>query len=156
MMDVRDLGAADLDRLVELEGASLGVDAWTRGMIEEEFGRPGGLFLGLGQPLQGFVCAWVVFDELHLLQIAVAPAARRAGLGSLLHAALLDRCRGRASAGWLEVRADNEAACGLYSRLGWMPVGRRPGYYADGEDALVFRLDPLFNQTGEGARRPFP
>ena len=143
-MEVRDLGGADLDRLAELEEVCLGVDAWTRSMIEEEFGRPGGIFIGLGHPLQGFLCAWVVFDELHLLQVAVAPAARRAGVASRLHAALLDRCRGRASAAWLEVRADNAGACGLYERLGWMPVGRRPRYYADGEDALVFRLDPLY------------
>lgn len=143
MTAVREVSAADLDRLVVLQGACLGAEAWTRGMVEEEFGRPGGIFLGVGSPLVGFVCAWAVLDELHLLQIGVEPHARRGGLARALHAALLVAARGRASAGWLEVRADNGAAIAFYERLGWVGVGRRPRYYADGEDALLFRLEPL-------------
>lgn len=145
MTTVREVSAADLDRLVVLQHACFGEEAWTRGMIEEEFGRPGGIFLGVGSPLLGFVCAWAVLDELHLLQIGVAPEARRGGLASVLHAALLDASRGRASAGWLEVRADNPAAIAFYSRLGWAEVGRRPRYYSDGRDAILFRLDPLLS-----------
>jgi ribosomal-protein-alanine N-acetyltransferase len=43
-------------------------------------------------------------------------------------------------AAWLEVRAGNAAAIALYERFGFTTVGRRPGYYADGEDALVMCL----------------
>ncbi len=143
MTTVRDVTAADLDRLLELQVECFEGEAWTQGMIEEEFGRPGGIFLGVGAPLQGFVCAWAVLDELHLLQIAVAPAARRGGWASLLHRALLEAAATRASAGWLEVRADNAAAIAFYMRLGWVEVGRRPRYYADGVDALLLRLEPL-------------
>ncbi|GDX78596.1 ribosomal-protein-alanine acetyltransferase [Deltaproteobacteria bacterium] len=143
MTTVREIHAGDLDRLLALQQACFGDEAWTRGMIHEELDRPGGIFLGIGSPLIGFVCAWAVLDELHLLQIGVDPEARRAGLASVLHGALLVAARGRASAAWLEVRADNVAAIAFYLRLGWVEVGRRPRYYADGEDALLFRLEGL-------------
>ncbi len=141
--DVRAVTAADLDRLVELQALCFPVEGWTRGMLAEELGRPGGIFLGLGSPLVGYACAWAVLDELHLLQIAVDPSERRAGQGRVLHAALLREARRHASAGWLEVRADNPAAIAFYLRHGWQQVGRRPRYYADGTDAMLFRLDPL-------------
>lgn len=37
----------------------------------------------------------------------------------------------------LEVRSDNHAATTLYEQLGFVQVGRRPGYYADGAAALL-------------------
>lgn len=139
----REVTAADLDRLVELQTTCFPVEGWTRGMIAEEFGRPGGVFLGLGTPLRAYACGWTVLGELHLLQIAVAPELRRCGLASQLHAALLAVSRPRASAGWLEVRADNPAAIAFYEQHGWQDVGRRPRYYADGVDAILFRREPL-------------
>jgi ribosomal-protein-alanine N-acetyltransferase len=140
---VREVTAADLDRLVALQASCFPVEGWTRGMLAEELGRPGSLFFGVGTPLRGYVCAWAVLDELHLLQIAVDPAERRAGLASVLHTALLTAARRHASAGWLEVRADNPGAVAFYLRHGWREVGRRPRYYADGVDALLFRREPL-------------
>ena len=49
-------------------------------------------------------------------------------------------CRSGGSA-LLEVRASNAAAIAMYQRhLGFATVGRRRGYYADGEDALLMAL----------------
>jgi ribosomal-protein-alanine N-acetyltransferase len=39
----------------------------------------------------------------------------------------------------LEVREDNESALRLYGRMGFEQISRRPGYYADGTDALILR-----------------
>ena len=41
----------------------------------------------------------------------------------------------------LEVAASNMAAIALYERLGFRQVGRRKGYYADGEDACLMNMD---------------
>ena len=38
----------------------------------------------------------------------------------------------------LEVRDGNTAARALYATAGFAPVGRRPRYYADGEDAVTY------------------
>lgn len=130
--------------LLELQAGALGAEAWTAGMVDEEFDRPGGILLGIGEPLCGFACAWVVLDELHLLLIAVGASFRRQGLAAQLHEALLDEARGRASTGWLEVRADNHPAGAFYERHGWEAVGTRRRYYADGCDAVVMRRAPLY------------
>ncbi len=78
--------------------------------------------------------------EAELLRIAVDPARRGGGLGRRL----LEACQAVLAAEGmeelhLEVRASNRAAIGLYRACGWVPSGRRGGYYPDGEDALLFR-----------------
>ncbi len=81
--------------------------------------------------------------EAELLRIAVDPAHRGRGLGRRL----LEACqRELAEEGlvhlFLEVRVSNAAAIQLYRACGWTPCGRRPGYYADGEDAALFQRVP--------------
>jgi ribosomal-protein-alanine N-acetyltransferase len=139
---VREATGADIAALAALEQRCFAADAWSESMLREELHRPGGVLLVAQTPAAGFVCGWWVADELHLLRIAVAPEQRRKGLASALHRALFAAARGRASVAWLEVRADNEAAIGLYRGHGWEFVGRRPRYYADASDALVFRRTP--------------
>ena len=89
-------------------------------------------------PIKGFIMAWLVADELHITNLAVAPQMRRCGIA----AALLEesvRRGARAGAVWcqLEVRASNSPARELYKRLGFKPLGKRKGYYCNGEDAVV-------------------
>jgi ribosomal-protein-alanine N-acetyltransferase len=74
-----------------------------------------------------------VGDEVHVLAIAVLPAWRRRGIAS----ALLGAVRGGARAAYLGVRESNSAGLGFYARHGFEVAGRRRGYYADGEDALL-------------------
>ena len=89
-----------------------------------------------------FLLGRAVAGEAELLTIAVAPEARRLGLGRKLvgrfiYQALL---RGAESA-FLEVAEDNAAARGLYRASGFAEAGRRRGYYRTPEgkavDALV-------------------
>jgi [ribosomal protein S18]-alanine N-acetyltransferase len=103
----------------------------------------------------GFALGRVAGPEAELLTLAVHPEARRRGLGSALVAAFASQA---AAAGakecLLEVAVTNAAARGLYRRLGFSPVGRRPRYYvraaAPQVDALVLRK-PLENPlTGSG------
>jgi ribosomal protein S18 acetylase RimI-like enzyme len=78
--------------------------------------------------------------EAELLRIAVDPAHQGLNLGRLL----LEACQRELAAEgllnlFLEVRASNAAAIQLYGACGWRHCGLRPGYYPDGEDALLFR-----------------
>lgn len=87
----------------------------------------------------GFGVVRVIADEAELLTLAVDPTLRRQGLGDALVQGL---CVCAKTAGaqdmFLEVAADNAAACALYIKHGFVQVGRRPAYYA-GTDALVLR-----------------
>lgn len=78
--------------------------------------------------------------EAELLRIAVAPRARGRGLGQALLAACQEVLAAEGMPRlFLEVRAANAAAIGLYRACGWKPCGRRPGYYPDGEDAVLYQ-----------------
>ena len=87
----------------------------------------------VGRPeagLAGFVLARVAAGEAEILTVAVARAHRRAGLGrALMDAVLRELHAERAESLFLEVDETNLAALGLYRRLGFEQVGRRPGYY---------------------------
>ena len=88
---------------------------------------------------QGFAVARVTLDEAELLTLAVAPAARGQGLGRRLLTRLMAGATARgAGAMLLEVAQENAPARALYARAGFVPVGRRPGYFA-GTDALILR-----------------
>ena len=139
LTNVRDLTAADLDDLVALQLPCFGTEAWTRSMVGEELSRPGAVLLGVSAPVEAFVFAYVAVEELHLLQIATAPHARRKGLGAALLTELVRRTQHSVSTGWLEVRGDNGPARALYAALSWEEVSVRRRYYADGCDAVVYR-----------------
>lgn len=92
-------------------------------------------------PLAGFLLAWLVADEAHLIDVIVVPGERRQGLGRALLQTLLDHAlERRARVVLLEVRRSNHAAQHLYQSVGFEEVGKRAAYYADGEDALLLRL----------------
>ncbi|GMG83401.1 hypothetical protein LNKW23_26140 [Paralimibaculum aggregatum] len=91
---------------------------------------------------QGLGVLRSVAGEAELLTLAVAPAARRAGLGAALLAAVEATARADGAAEMhLEVAEGNAAARALYARAGYAARGRRRGYYLrpDGsrEDALL-------------------
>jgi ribosomal-protein-alanine N-acetyltransferase len=98
-----------------------------RALVASEGGEPVGLLL-LG----------LAADEAEILALAVLPAARRRGIGRALVAAACSRAAARgAQRLLLEVAEGNAAARALYGALGFVPVGRRRGYYPGGGDALV-------------------
>ena len=93
----------------------------------------------------GMVLARVAADEAEILTLAVVPQARRQGLGGrLLRAAMADAALRGALSMVLEVASANTAALALYARTGFAAVGRRPGYYAAGEDAVIMRAELPF------------
>ena len=97
-----------------------------------------------GAELVGYALFSRVLDEAELLRIAVAPEARRQGLGALLlqHAEQALLAAGTVQL-YLEVRASNTPAQALYQAQGWQLSGRRAGYYpaeTGREDALLFSL----------------
>jgi ribosomal-protein-alanine N-acetyltransferase len=97
------------------------------------------------EPLGVILCR-IAADEVEVLTVGVAPAARRRGVAQALLAAALGVARQRQVAeAFLEVAVDNDDAIALYEGLGFRRAGKRLHYYDRGEagrmDALVMRLD---------------
>lgn len=108
--------------------------------------RPGGVALVArsGSTLVGFVAAQLATDEAEILDLAVANAVRRQGVGRRLLEEVLRYLAARGAVRvLLEVRPSNMGALALYERMGFVQVGRRPRYYKDGEDALLMALSHL-------------
>lgn len=93
----------------------------------------------------GFVGFWLMFNEAHIIAIAVRNAYRRYGIGEQLLISVLDKAADlKASLVTLEVRASNVAAQTLYHKYNFRVVGRRPRYYSDnGEDAVLMSTEDI-------------
>lgn len=102
----------------------------------------------------GFLLAWLVADEVHVIHVATAPGCRRKGVASALLGDLLALAKSRRSRlVLLEVRRSNRAAIRLYRGQGFSAYGVRRGYYAEGsEDAIemMLALDPATGRALPG------
>ena len=80
--------------------------------------------------LTGLIAARIVADEAELLSLVVDSRDRNQGIGQALCEMLLESVSGRGVRRmFLEVAEDNAPAVALYGRLGFIPTGRRRGYY---------------------------
>jgi ribosomal-protein-alanine N-acetyltransferase len=100
----------------------------------------------------GFCAFWLVFDEIHINNLALRPQYRGQGYGTaLMHHVLTEAERLGARRATLEVRSGNAGALRLYERLGFYVAGTRRNYYSNPvEDALIlWRDDSWINAQGQ-------
>ena len=120
---------------------------WSRNVFESELqqvatGSRHYVVARRDRELVGYAGLWFVpdpdGDQAHVTNIVVAPAARRAHIGTHLMLHLAARAIERGCVSWtLEVRASNHAAHELYRSFGFAPAGVRKRYYDNTEDAIV-------------------
>jgi ribosomal-protein-alanine N-acetyltransferase len=93
----------------------------------------------------GFSGIWLMVDEAHITNIAVAQEYRRKGIGELLLIATIDLARElKSTTMTLEVRASNAIAQNLYGKYGFINMGVRHGYYLDNkEDAIIMTTEDI-------------
>lgn len=150
---IRPARVTDLAAVEWIENASFG-DPWPRRALEAELHQD-----ALRWPLVaeregkvvGYLMAWRVAGEFHILNLAVSPSARRRGAATrLLGRLLADAAAQGVGLLTLEVRPSNSAARAFYRRHGFVDVGRRTRYYRDtGEDAIVMSLTiPVAGRSG--------
>jgi [ribosomal protein S18]-alanine N-acetyltransferase len=133
---------------------------WTRKMLEVELsGNPFAHFLVAKQvspgevgsiSIVGYLCFWVVFEEVRLMNLAVIETMRHKGIARALVMQALEMGLAQAArCAVLELRASNHAAHTLYRSLGFRDVSTRPTYYTNPiEDALLMELDPIVSEPG--------
>jgi ribosomal-protein-alanine N-acetyltransferase len=138
----------DLDALLDLQRLSF-TNPWTRDMFLWEINNSDVSHIYVLKTPEHAVAAfcsfWLVFDELHINNLAVRPELRGRGLGAaLIDHVLREGARLGARRATLEVRRSNEPARRLYERAGFTLAGTRPRYYRNPEeDALILWLEHL-------------
>lgn len=134
-----------LDEVIAIEAQAY-PHPWTRGNFLDSMraGYEAQLLLG-GDKLIGYFVAMKGVDEVHLLNLTVAPDCQGQGWGRVMLDALALWSRNQGAQWlWLEVRVSNRRAQDVYTRQGYRRVGERRGYYPDDagkrEDAVVMSL----------------
>ena len=138
---IRRMTAADLDAVTAIEAATF-ARPWSRASFESELTTNAVaryLVAELDGAVIGYAGAWVILDESHITNIAIAEALRGQGYGRKLTEGLMQYLSNLGAAyATLEVRVSNERAQSLYKSLGFVSVGKRKKYYEDnGEDAYL-------------------
>jgi ribosomal-protein-alanine N-acetyltransferase len=150
------IGLLELDELpsvLEIENLSFptpwSLSSFRYEMLENPYASLFGARMAGVPGVVGFACAWVIDQEMKINNLAVHPRWRSQGVGGRLLDHLLEfaRRQGCLEAS-LEVRPSNQAALRLYSRIGFVPIGRRKAYYSDTHEDAVVMLCRLGLRSG--------
>ena len=142
---IEELVREDINRVLEIENDSFR-SPWQRAVFETEFKNKNSYNIACkdeSRSLVGYCLSWLIYDEIHILIVAVDESFRNQGIGKRLIVKTLEHFIPRgANHAVLEVRLDNYGAISLYEKLGFENLRIRRNYYAEtGEDALVMLLD---------------
>ena len=139
--NVRTMDPADVDEVIRIEQASYEFP-WSEGIFKDCL-KAGYccLVVCLDETIVGYGIMMQGVDEAHLLNLCLSEIARGHGYARQMLTHLCSIAREKdAREIYLEVRPSNVVAVGLYTRLGFNEVGRRPNYYdteTGREDALI-------------------
>jgi ribosomal-protein-alanine N-acetyltransferase len=142
---VRPAALADIPAVGAIERSSF-TDPWGDSEFRSAIDSTATIFLvaehSKTETICGYAIALTVLDESEILNIAVEPGSRGAGVGGKLLDAALRAVGDRGGhAVYLEVRESNESARRLYASRGFSELSRRKKYYRKPvEDALVLAL----------------
>ena len=136
---IRPVQPADYDAILSLEALSF-TSAFDKAHLRHLIAQPRGLAFVAefaaekDQPIAasfaGYIIAQIIANEAEILSLAVAPLARRRGVGAALLGHLIaQREAQNISTIWLDVAADNVTAIRLYEKAGFIVSGHRPHYY---------------------------
>lgn len=146
---LQNVDEQNLDQVIEVERSCFS-DPWPRSAFMAELSHSWSHFKILVRHessndlrIDGYLIAWMLPEEMHLLKMAVLPEWQRRGLARQMLGSCLSTFSqlggGTAS---LEVRPSNKAALGLYGSFGFTQIAVRRAYYSkDNEDALLFIKD---------------
>jgi ribosomal-protein-alanine N-acetyltransferase len=146
---IRPMQLNDLAGVLAIESASQS-HPWTERQFVQELENSASsidLYCCQNGPI-GYICSWLIAGELQIQNLAVANEFRRHGIAARLLRLIISRSsKYELDSAWLEVGVGNRAAVALYEKIGFSIVGRRSGYYHDGEDAYMMSYQPSQQHT---------
>ena len=147
-MTIRRMTLADVDQVHTIELATFPVP-WSRQSLVDEMERNvcARYLVAVDDAgsILAYAGAWIIFDEAHVTNVAVAQTHRGQGIGKQIMLALMQYAANLgADYLTLEVRRSNMVAQALYKKLGFVELAVRKRYYEDnGEDALLLVCDHM-------------
>ena len=134
----------DLDEIVAIENVSF-PSPWPKRIFEREIEAKNSYkrVIRFSGSVVAYIVTWTIYDEVHILNVAVHQDFRKIGLGEML----LRDCLGFSleqglKLVLLEVRVSNSSAIKLYEKIGFKTLSVRKKYYSDtGEDAYVMMYE---------------
>ena len=147
-MKIRRMTVADVPQVHAIEQATFAMPWSVESFTEEMERNRCARYLVAEEPdgtLLGYAGAWIILDEAHITNVAVAAQRRGEGIGRRLMQALMQYAANLGVAYMtLEVRRSNTVAQRLYESLGFIRLGVRKRYYEDNnEDALLLVCDKM-------------
>ncbi|WP_275956580.1 ribosomal protein S18-alanine N-acetyltransferase [Nonomuraea sediminis] len=141
---LRQMIEADLPAVMAIERATFPLDAWSEAMMRGELAdQPRSRHYVVAEvdgQIVGYAGLAAAADQADVQTIAVLDAHQGTGIGGALLSELLAEARRRGAREiFLEVRADNPRAQGVYGHFGFEEIGLRRRYYDDGTDAIMMR-----------------
>jgi [ribosomal protein S18]-alanine N-acetyltransferase len=127
-----------LERILQIERASFGREAWSERIFREIHRDCRDLFLvaKLSGSIVGYMITCMEQNGAEIASIAVHPNYRRRGVAhALMHYTLGRLLRAGVRRAELMVRTENAAGARLYRAFGFRRSGMVRGYYEDGGDA---------------------
>jgi [ribosomal protein S18]-alanine N-acetyltransferase len=147
----------DLAAIMALEGAGFPeAERWSeRSWLGELLGDGRTVLIARAHAPVGVITVQTVGELADLHRLVVAPGYRRRGVGTKLMTAAVRAVRHLgARAMILEVDYTNDAAIGLYARVGFEQLAARENYYGPGQHALIMKLYDLDTWTGSPEGKP--
>ncbi len=140
----RPMTPDDLDAIMEIE-PHIYSHPWSRGNFSDSLASGYSAWVLLdGAKIIGYALMMMVLDEAHLLNLSIARAYQKQGLGRLLLEHMISIARRHDAANmFLEVRPSNISAIALYENIGFNEMAIRRGYYPahnGREDAVLMGL----------------
>ena len=135
---------ADIEAISELEEICF-PDPWSKESIKEEILNNEKALWIVAELMEdtpkvvGYIGIWQIFDEGHIMNVAVNPAYRGHHIGYDIMETMINVTQKMGITRWtLEVRASNTVAHNLYRKFGFKDAGIRKGYYLNNhEDAII-------------------
>lgn len=140
MYEIKKATIEDIKFLERVENECF-PDPWNFDMLESEILSNNATYsiLLFDKTPIGYYSYIHIFDEAHILNIAILPEYQGKGYGNVMMEYLLSESLKEGLENvTLEVRKSNVKAIGLYEKYGFKCVGIRPRYYMNGEDALIY------------------
>lgn len=137
---IREMTELDIKEVLEVEKESF-TTPWSEESFKKEITEnvlAVYIVAEVENKIVGYGGVWKILDEGHITNIAVRKDFRGLGVGDLLVMGIINYCTiNKIPNITLEVRESNTVARNLYKKHGFEDLGKRPGYYADDNEAAI-------------------